>query len=67
MHHVSQGRPSNFQIGGWQQQNFLEKKGAPSKRNLKAKIYICLDIGIYPYIAFTLSGMISIFVSLCTQ
>ena len=35
--------------------------------NLNAKIYNFLDIGIYPYIVITLSGMISIFVSLHTS
>ena len=39
-----------------------EKKG-----NLKGKIYNLLDIGIYPYTVITLSGMISIFVSLYTS
>ena len=42
--------------------HFLEKKRAPTVGNLKAKIYNFLDIGIYPYIVITLSGMISIFV-----
>ena len=36
-------------------------------RNLKAKIKHFVDIGIYPYIVITLSGMISILVSLHTS
>ena len=46
---------------------FWKKKRAPTVGNLKAKIYNFLDIGIYPYIVITLSGMISIFVSLHTS
>ena len=53
--------------GHQQKGHFLEKKGAPTVGNLKAKIYHFLDIGIYPYIVITLSGMISIFVSLHTS
>ena len=51
----------------------LTKKGtlwgkrAPTKGNLKAKIFNFLDIGIYPYNLITLSVMISIFVSLYTS
>ena len=53
-----QGRRSYFQSGKHQQ------KRAPTKRNLKAKIYIFVDIGIYPFIVIPLSGTISIFVFL---
>ena len=51
--------------GGHQQKRALsEEKRAPTVGNLKAKIYNFLDIGTYPCIVITLSGMISIFVSL---
>ena len=65
----TQGRPSDFQSGGGHQQKraLSGKKRAPTVGNLKAKINNFLDIGIYPYIVITLSGMISIFVSLHTS
>ena len=53
-----QGRRSYFQSRKHQQER------APTKRNLKAKIHIFLDIGIYPFIVISLSGTISIFVFL---
>ena len=40
------------------------ERRAPTMGNLNAKIYNCLDIGIFPYIVNTLSGMFSIFLSL---
>ena len=43
LHHFGQGRPSDFQ--SWRGEG-APRKRAPSKGNLKAKIYNVLDIGI---------------------
>ena len=66
---VCRGGRATSKVGGGAptKKGTFWKKRAPTVGNLKAKIYNFLDIGIYPYIVITLSGMISIFVSLHTS
>ena len=61
-HQHSQRRQSDFQNveGASTKMGIFLEKRAPSKGNLKAKIYNLLDVGIYPYVVITSSGMISI-------
>ena len=70
MYHKGRGGRATSKLGGggvdqhkWA---LSRKKGAPTTGNSKRKYTFFLDIGIYPYIVITLSGMISIFVSLST-
>ena len=51
--------------GGPTKKGTFCKKGAPTKGNLSENVHF-LDIGIYPYVVITLSGMFSMFVSLFT-
>ena len=52
--------------GGTKKEGHFLEKGAPPKGNLKTDIYNFLDTSINPYILISLSGVISIFLSLYT-
>ena len=67
---TSQRRRSDFQSGGGgghQQKRALPGKKGTYKGKSQSENKQFLDIGIYPYNLITLSGMISIFVSLYTS